>query len=181
MGESGVSVQLFAYGIFDEQSDIRVHVGVASKCLYVFQTDIARKYLLRTGHRYELRPAYQPGVAGMTALGWKIPWKTIPGIKKVSGCDYPHWKAFALTDSTTEKGRKAVAIVQLFMRDGRFPLWLSSHETHDTKMQISGTDLIVWHKTRIQVKCDWNAGDGGATCTGNIYIQTAERNPLRRI
>lgn len=181
VGESGVNLPLTDYGLFDEQSDIRVHVGVASRSLYVFKTQAARTFLSVWGHRYEQRPAYQPGVQGMTALGWKVPWKDIPSIRKVYCPSYPLWSDFRRTESTSDKGKKAVAVVQAMLTEGHFPLWVSANETIDTKMQINGTDLIVWHKTRIQVKCDWNAGDGGEGCTGNLYIQTAERNPLRKL
>lgn len=169
------------YGILDEQSDIRAHVGVASRSLYVFRTAEARNFLRAAGSRYAVRPAYQPGVDGMTALGWKVPWKDIPGIRKIASPTATIWGTFDPSDTTTDKGRKAVAVVHAYLRNGRFPLWIYAEETTDTTMQVLGTDLIVYHTARIQVKCDWYAGEGGNLCTGNLYLQTAERNPLKRI
>jgi len=43
-------------------------------------------------------------------------------------------------------------------------------------MQISGWDITVKLNFRIQIKCDWKCGLGDG-CTGNLFIQIAERNP----
>lgn len=168
------SASLFAYGILQEQSDIRAHVGVLSRCVYVFQTRLARELL--STNEYEQAPAKQPGVNGWTANGWKVPWKEIPDIRRLPFISYD-WSVFREADSTSDKGRKAVDVVIALMKKGRFPLWLDAEESDNVKIQLKGTDIVLFNRKRIQVKCDWRCGEG-AGCTGNIYLQSAERNPL---
>ncbi len=49
-------------------------------------------------------------------------------------------------------------------------------------MQIRGVDIVVRGQWRIQVKCDYDAGRGkDGSGTGNLFLQVAERNPLKRI
>lgn len=169
---------LFAYGILEEDSTVRAHVGVLAQCVYVFQTQAARAFLLDKGHFYPPRPAGQPGVNGWTGLGHPIPWKLIPGVRCIPYTSYT-WTQFQRSMTTTEKGRQAVECVCQLMKAGRFPCWIEGNESSDSRIQIRGTDMIVWHKIKIQVKCDWEAGDGPG-CTGNLYLQIKERNPLRR-
>lgn len=51
--------------------------------------------------------------------------------------------------------------------------------SHD--MQVSGLDMIVAGKARLQVKCDFYGGEKrfNPNCTGNLYLQVAELNPLK--
>jgi hypothetical protein len=170
--------ELFSYGILTEGSDVRAHVGVASRSLYVFKTRDAIR-LLQSTKRYQLADAYQDGVNGRTATGYPVPWKDIPDIRRLPFSSYD-WTTFAPTDTTTTKGRKAVEVVVCCLRLGRFPLFADAKESDSTKLQITGTDIVVWHKCKIQVKCDWRCGEG-PSCTGNIFLQLSERNPLHRI
>lgn len=169
---------LFDYGIMTEASDIRAHVGVLARTIYVFQTEKARKLIEADPQKYEIRSAGQPGVKGTTAMGWLVPATDIPGIRGLRYDSYA-WGGFSERDSTSEKGRKAVEVVTALLRIGRFPLWMDAAESKDTTLQITGTDIIIFHKARIQVKCDWRCG-GGEGCTGNLFLQKSERNPLRR-
>ena len=52
-----------------------------------------------------------------------------------------------------------------------FPL---SHDKSNSGVKC----IVVNGKWRIQVKCDYDAGPGG---TGNLFLQTAECNPLKQI
>jgi len=171
--------ELFEYGIFTEGSDVRVHVGVSSQGLYVFKTRDAVRLLTGSNGKYRKADAYQSGVNGRTAEGYPVPWKDIPGVRVLRFSSYD-WSVFSLTDSTSEKGRKAVEVVTCCLKMGRFPLFADAQETDQTTLQIRGTDILLYHKCRIQVKCDWYAGDG-KNCTGNLFLQCAERNPLARV
>ena len=62
------------------------------------------------------------------------------------------------------------------LKKNLIPVAFHIQEVTDRTMQISGTDILVSARYKIQVKCDWRVGD-----TGNIYLQTQERNPLKRI
>lgn len=54
-----------------------------------------------------------------------------------------------------------------------------AEESGDKSVQIAGTDIVVCCKKRIQVKCDSRCGERPLG-TGNLFLQRAERNPLRR-
>jgi hypothetical protein len=170
-------IALYPHGIFQEDSDIRVHVAPGTRAIYVFQT--ARAIEAIQAGDYKLVTASQPGVAGPTAAGYAIPCKAIRGMRRITIDGGPWWECFAATDSTSLKGTKAVEVVKILLATGRLPLWVvePANDSRDVKVQIKGTDIVCWGKWKIQVKCDWRAGDGGS---GNVFLQTAERNPLRR-
>jgi len=88
---------------------------------------------------------------------------------------------FAATDSTSVKGRKAVDVVTSLLQIGWFPLLaVHTEDSDDYDLQVSGVDVFVAGRWRIQVKCDYKGGIG-AGCTGNLFLQTQECNPLRAI
>lgn len=168
--------ELIDYGIYQENSHIRAHVSVSARCVYVFRTQVALS-LVESGI-YPQRSAYQPGVSGATALGYIVPIADMPDMRRVTWNDVAWWEYFDPEMSTTEKGALAVRVVQRTLEKGLFPLWLDLVITDAGKeLDIQGTDILVRGLWRIQVKCDYNAGENG---TGNLYIQTAERNPLKR-
>jgi len=77
-------------------------------------------------------------------------------------------------------GAAAVGIVVELMRRGRFPIWINNgKESDDKSIQIKGTDILLWMHQRIQVKCDWHAGDPSKS--GSLFLQRSEANPLRLI
>ena len=65
------------------------------------------------------------------------------------------------------------------MRLGRFPLWVDAAEEDRENIQLKGMDIVLFCRKRIQVKCDYRSGDRPLG-TGNLFIQKAERNPLKR-
>lgn len=167
---------LVKYGIEEEQSDIRAHVSVMGKCVYVYPTKSGIA-AIKTG-LYEKRIA-RTG-AQITADGFIVP----PGaIKFMHIVQIPAGimalADFNESDTTSQKGDKAVRVVQWLLRAGKFPLMAMPAVIQDTEMQVQGLDIIVRLKARIQVKCDWRAGVG-IGCTGNLYLQIAECNPLKR-
>lgn len=174
MGESVVNTQLVAYGIQNEQSDVRAHVSVVKRCIYVFRTEAGQKAIQRPGVRKA--PARQAGFSGVTAEGYLVPPNQIQDCREVKF--FPEWEGWAwLVDrktqlNTSEKGKYAVDIVSTALRGGLIPLWHNAEECKQIDLQISGTDIIVSNRCRIQVKCDWTAG------SPNLYLQTAECNPL---
>lgn len=169
-----MSAELFDSGIHTENSDIRAHVSVVGRCIYVFPTlnGIAAMEACE-----DVRSAGQPGVVGVTALGKVVPWRSIEGIRQLQFVSWPKWEEFREDMTTSQKGSLAVECVIASMRIGRFPFWLNATEDQRQNIQIKGTDIVVFCKKKIQVKCDWKAGEGG---TGNIYLQFSERNPLKR-
>lgn len=170
--------ELFDYGIQTEQSDIRCHVAPGTRSIFVFRT--ADAIALLPGS-YELRDAFQNGIKGRTAQGYIIPWKDVPDIRRVRWRTYPWWEKFSQAQSTSEKGASAVWVASELLRSGRFPLWVAAAESERLDLQIRGTDILLWGRWKIQVKCDWKAGDRDEGGSGNLFFQIAERNPLKRI
>ena len=164
--------ELFEYGIHTERSDVRAHVSGTNKCVYVFPTKNGVEAIKR--HSPPLRSAGQPGVMGRTAEGWLVKPEWIDDMRVLRFHSWPDWECYSETMSTSEKGKLAVRCVVEAMRLGRFPFWLDASEDERENVQISGTDILVFCRKRVQVKCDWRAGT-----TGNLFLQRAERNPLR--
>ena len=167
---------LVDYGIFTEESDIRAHVGVAMRKVYVFRTDAAREALRRKD--YAVKQAFQSRVFDATADGWLVPPADIEDLRSLPLPDDRWWAGFNEGDGTSAKGAAAVALVVRLLGKGHFPLWLAASESGDIAVQVAGTDIVVCAKQRIQVKCDWHAGNPQKS--GCLYLQKSERNPLRR-
>lgn len=159
---------LVNYGIQNEGSDLRAHVSVCNATVYVFPTESGRQAIKRGN--IQGRPAYTGTT--ISAFGYPVPYKTISGIQQIK---IPQWifeqENFMQADSTSEKGRKAVNIVKEMILRGLVAVSLKPVEITEKNMQIKGTDIHVTANCKIQVKCDWRAGE-----TGNVYLQVAERN-----
>ena len=167
---------LFEYGIMTEQSDIRAHVSVVAQTIYVFPTKYGVSAI--ETHQPVLRSAGQPGVKGPTADGWLVKPDWITDLRRLRFPSWPHWEAFTQDLSTSRKGAMAVDCVLAAMKVGRFPFWVDAVEDGRPYVQIAGTDVLVFCKKRVQVKCDYRGGDPPGT--GHLFLQRAERNPLKR-
>lgn len=180
MGQRSVAVTeppLFEYGIQTESSDIRAHVSVVNRTIYVFQTKEGIAAIERDAP--PLRGASQPGVAGRTAEGWVVKVDSIADLRRVRFQSWPRWQDFREDLSTDAKGALAVQVVIEAMKRGRFPIWFHALEDDRQYVQVKGTDILVFCRKRVQVKCDYKSGDAPLG-TGNLFLQKAERNPLKR-
>ena len=120
------------------------------------------------------------GIIGGTGigLGYVVPIVDVEP-KAILRSDVCPWHRYTSEMTLAERGAAAVCVVKAAIRSNRFPLWVCDIVTSDHELDINGTDIIVNAKRRIQVKCDWRActrNDGG---TGNLFVQTHERNPLK--
>lgn len=169
--------ELHYYGIIQENSNIRAHVGPVAKCVYVYKTsDMVRAILAKEYHKL---PAYQKNFEGVTGYGPVVPLSELNFVIPVMWRSVCWWDNFKEDADTGSKGREAVNVVAQLMRMGRFPFFVIPQEVTDIIMDIKGTDIIVSGKWRIQVKCDWKAGPKEvAGCSGNLFVQTHERNPM---
>jgi hypothetical protein len=166
--------ELFEHGIHTENSDVRAHVSVCNRMIYVFQTVEGRRAIER--NHFPLANAWQDGVAGRTAEGWLVRIECIDGIRRLWFNSWTKWDQFTPNLNTSQKGKLAVECVVDLMKGGYFPFWIDEATESDREnVQIKGTDIIVFARKKIQVKCDWRAGE-----TGNLFLQRAERNPLKR-
>jgi hypothetical protein len=168
---------LYKYGIEEEQSDIRAHVSFIGRCVTVFRT--ADILALVSANAYRETTATQQGVSGPTAKGVLVPIADIEP-KYILTSDKCPWQKFnAEKTDLAALGRNAVAVVKAAIKANKFPMWVCGIVETDKEIDIQGTDIVVNARRRIQVKCDWGAcpkEDGG---TGNLFIQTHERNPLK--
>lgn len=169
--------ELVEYGIFQEAPHItRVHVSLATCCVYVFKA--AEAQTACTEKSFRTRSAYQKGIE--TARGFLVP---VSEIEKLEKYDIPPaWCARARrykNATTSKKGEVAVEIVKYMVKTGVIPIALSIEEIDDEDMQVSGMDLTIKATVHIQVKCDWLAGDKDKGGTGNLFIQTHECNPFK--
>lgn len=163
------------HGIQTEDSDLRVHVSVATKRVYVFPTRNALDLPLTS---YPIVPVFTGAIK--TAEGYLIPVRDIPGCKDIAIPDDLFQSAsFSKMDNTSQKGWKAVEVVTKMLNRGLLPIDLVIEEVDDKAMQIKGTDIIVQTKVKIQVKCDWQGGPKQFGGSGNLFLQVAECNPLR--
>ena len=168
--------ELFEYGIQTEHSDVRAHVSVCNCTLYIFPTKNGIAAV--KAHAAPLASAGQNGVIGRTAEGWKVRHEWIADLRIRKFSSWDGWKRFAPDPkdmTTSARGKLAVECVIEVMRRGYFPFWLDATEDERENVQIQGTDILVFCRKKVQVKCDWRAGE-----TGNVFLQRAERNPLRR-
>jgi hypothetical protein len=170
-----MKTDLFDSGIQTEKSDIRAHVSVVNQTIYVFPTQAGLDAVNK--HAPPLRTAGQPGVDGPTAEGWLVRPEWIRGLRKLHFISWPYWNEFTEELSTGIKGQLAVDVVLECLRGGRFPIWIDADEASGKEIQLQGVDILLFCNKRIQVKCDYRAGPPPGT--GNLFLQKAERNPLK--
>lgn len=172
------NTKLVEYGIQTEQSDLRAHVCVLAKNVYVYRT--ADGVGMVQSGKYTTKPTYTRGI--LTAKGCVVPANSIPGVEVIAiPQSWLDKLAFSEADSPTTKGEKAIKVVKGLLNKGMFPLLpLTIAEVEDKQMQIQGTDIQISleMKVKIQVKCDYRGGVG-PNCTGNLYLQTSECNPFQ--
>jgi len=175
--------KLFDTPIQLERSDVRMHVSPATKRVLIFRTADAQKLLENFRAEFPEVRAFQDGVSYATARGMLVPCDRMPNLrildpKLPDDC----WaRGFRPDHNTTTKGRRAADLVLWLLDKGRIPLWFrKSDEPDDMNVQRKGTDIVIWARIRIQVKCDWEAGPVNLGGSGNIFLQTAELNPLKR-
>ena len=159
------------YGIQNEESDLRAHVSGCNKSVYVFETINGIRAINDNCESRQF--AKQPGIDRPTGEGWLVKISWIDGIKKIECPDWTGWndgKPYSLKD----RGKLACECVKFLINSGRFPMLLESKEMENINCQIKGIDLVITsNRKKIQVKCDWIAGQ-----TGNLFLQFAEINPM---
>jgi hypothetical protein len=165
---------LAEYGIQTDQSDIRAHVSVVNRCVFVFPTKAGLEAVEKNNAKLVF--AGQEGVSGKTSSGWLVKPEWIRGLRAVRDDSF-EWHLFSQNMSTSRKGEIAVDAVRHLMAKGDFPVTLNGIPISDKQMQISGTDLLICPELKVQVKCDYRAGPPPGT--GNLYLQKAECNPRK--
>lgn len=170
------NTKLIEYGIQTEDSDLRAHVCVTAKKVYVYRTEDGVRLIQSLSDKRKV--AVKTGDY-VTAKGYPVKPQEIENITFVPIPDnvWEHVK-FSTFDNPTVKGQKAISVVRWMLRRGCFPMLpLHVKEVEDKDMQVKGQDIIISLSldVKIQVKCDYEGGEGGKW--GNLYLQTEECNP----
>jgi len=168
---------LLEYGIAQEKSDIRAHASFPGRRVTVYKT--ADMIQLVGERQYREVSASQPGVEGATAKGYLVPVDDIQPQYVLTSEAYPWGEYDHEKMDLAQRGDAAVHVVRAAIKSNRFPLWVCGIIESDKDLDIQGTDIIVQASRRIQVKYDWGAYPRSEGGTGNLFIQTMERNPLK--
>ena len=143
---------LVEYGIEDETTDYRAHVCPLVRRVYVFETKSGIEAVKESGlesvavysacakhwgHKPDCPICSGKGKV-LTALGFPVPVTTIPGVVEVS-LPREWWEKAGIDESqsTSEKGDRAVRIVAGMIKTGRFPFMVSQEFITDRDIQIS--------------------------------------------
>lgn len=159
-----------AHGINADLSDFRIHVCPISTKMYLFPTSKGREAADRCGAEH----------FGETSRGKKVPVQNIEWVRWIA-VDRSDWAAADIRETDREdiRGKKAEVLVLKYLREGRIGVPLNSYVVSDVSNQFRGVDIKTEAaEFTIQVKCDYRGGIGNGA-TGNLYIETHERNPRR--
>jgi hypothetical protein len=122
-----------------------------------------------------------------TAHGFLIPPRCIEGLERFK-IDEELWRLHNFEKAQGESAKGEIA-QNLFIETLKRKMIKSKHLGNlkrirftNKEEQLSGIDLIGIRsdgtEIRIQIKCDLNGGEGG---TGNLFLQTEESNPWKKI
>jgi len=170
--------QLVEYGIQTENSNYRTHVGYKTQHIFVFPTKNGLKEVIKFNNIGK-RTVSIDGKT-ITAKGYPVP---ISSIEDMQNIFIPHdiYSKYTIYPDmiTTTKGQLAVQIVFEMLKRTLISLPINVDIKNSKAIQIKGTDIVISSKLKIQVKCDFNAGDKKYGGTGNVFLQTDECNPYK--
>lgn len=175
---------LIEWGIFQEKSDFRAHVGYPAQHAFIFPTKPAQSL----AYAYRQRGIKEHDVKTrdiITAKGYVMPLSQIVGLQKVMiPRDIYQKYPIRRQESTSLSGKMAVYIVMEMIQRGLIALPFLVTDAKDRQTQIiEGADIILAMNLKIQVKADWRAGERTMSpeCYGNIFLQTWECNPDKQV
>lgn len=169
-------LHLVEYGIHTEESDYRAHVCVVVHRLYWFRT-VNGKTTVEDGNFPEVSVTVNGQV---TAYGCLVPPGAIPFCQEYDIPSSVMGKAaFDAKDSASAKGDKAARVVRYMLAKKLIPHPTITFELipEGHPLQMQGCDIRILLDAKVEVKCDWNGGPKEAGGTGNLFLQTHERNP----
>lgn len=176
IAESTGNRKLVPYGINEELSDYRAHVGFATRTVYVFETE-EMKELIRKGNFTEAF-AFIEGIK--TASGKLVSPSSIRKLQSIviPPRTFEKWKCFP-QDHQLKKAECAVQIVVWMIGEGMIALKAKGVIVHSKSLQIDGCDIIINNQVHMQAKCDYRAGPASSDGSGYLFIQTEECNPFK--
>jgi len=179
------NTKLVDYGLQNEESDYRAHVGYKTQHVFVFPTKPTQHLLqeIERTSKYKAVPVFSYSAHGetiQTARGYPIPLSDLPSLQEILiPIDLYRKYEISPKDPTKISGQKAVLIVFEMIRRHLVLLPLEVQEVVSKSLQIKGQDIVISMNCRMQVKCDFRAGRKERGGTGNVFLQTAECNPFR--
>lgn len=154
----------------EDGAEIRIHISIVNRELYIFTS----KMLEETKSEFCFFEREVETEDGITATGICIPIELIKGLKKCK-ISKDIWNTYDSNATTSLKGRFAVEVVKAYCDEHK----IKFEEAMDIKNQINGIDgWMTWDNGKrytVQIKLDEKSGNWPGT--GNLFIQTFERNP----
>lgn len=175
------NTSLIDHGITTERSDLRAHVCVNAGKVYVFSTAKAVQVIEQGNYKLRTVVTERDGLSFVTAEGYAVPVADL-GPKELHFPRLIENAKFRFDAKTSDKGNRAVWVVEQLLKHGEVPIPFDSQFVTDVEVQKQGFDLVVRAKFRIEVKCDYKGGlpyVQGKT-TGNLFLQVAECNPFKQ-
>lgn len=168
-------MNLTNYGIFEEHVHLRAHVCVLVGKVYTYMPTCAIAAIHSGKFKTKVAAPKHAGYQ-VTANGYVVPPKNIAHCHEFNVKPLIDMEGFAPADNPTVKGQKALNVVVNMVRLGILCPPCQPEIVTDRDIQLVGVDLIIPPGFTMQVKCDYNGGEG-PMATGNLYLQIAERNP----
>jgi len=170
------NTKLVEHGIQTEHSDIRAHVAVIAKTVYMFKTENGVKAINKG--QYKRVPVKTGEI--VTAEGYLVPPGDIEGIELhripddiLKEIDFRPW------DNPSTLGRKAERTIKIMINRKLILIPSEYIEIDEEDMQMGGSDGIL-QPQEIEVKCDYRGGHREYGGTGNLFLQVSECNPLKQ-
>lgn len=166
---------MYEYGINNVTADYMIHVCTNVGKVYIYETDRGRE-AIDSGEfpRRTVRDKF----GRKTAYGNIVPVDSIPGMSTI---DIPKPINRLLGpkkgDSKSEMGNKAARIAAVIIhRETLHGATSASHVPVGDPRQMQGIDLVTDNGITYEVKLDKPGGEKGLGGTGNLFLQTHERN-----
>lgn len=169
----GQKSNLTEHGILNEASDYRAHVCPRTFRCYFFRTEDGRDVVKKLIAEGVLPKKIKDPKSGGEAEGYAVPLTMLP-MARIEEFPFGWIEPYYDGLSTSEKGQIAIGIVERLLR-------LAGHDIciipAGTPLNISGVDIVSDGVTKYEVKMDGKGGAKDMGGSGNLFLQTRERNP----
>ena len=163
--------KLVVEGIYNDESDYRVHVCPIAKRIYCYPTEHGK---MATNKRMRAADVTTNNIK--TATGHGIPIDEIGFCRQIKIPDL-YWEKSNFKKGEKGNGKKAEELVIELANAGILKYESKSTSVNNVGLQRKGYDIKVSSNWNIQVKLDFRGGRRELGGTGNLFIQVEECNP----
>lgn len=163
--------KLVKEGIYNDDSDYRVHVCPIVKRIYCYPTEHGK---IATDKRIRAADVKTKNIR--TATGHGVPIHEIGFCRQIPVPDL-YWEKFNFQQGEKGNGKKAEEFVIEVANAGILRYESKSVSINNVGLQRKGYDLKVSSDWNVQVKLDFKGGARDKGGTGNLFIQVEECNP----